>query len=186
MKIGDLSELEIVKTAKDSEVKLTLKEIEEEAFKIVADGGKVDNKPAEIVIPKTDIMIINPNDPYDTPSERAELNDILYTKLFGWTGNFGTFSTWRERHIFLRGFRNGFGTKLLGQFTEVPAMWSDEGQYYEAGQELGYVVKIFVQIAAVFVATQLGVVGAVGGFEGTTLPVDSILSAIGKLAGIFI
>lgn len=186
MKVGDLAELEIVKTVKDSEFQTAIKEIEKEAFTIVADGGKVDNKPSEIVIPKTDIMIINPNDPYDTPSERAELNDFLFTKLFGWTGNFGTFSTWRERHIFLRGFRNGFGTKILAPFTDVPEMWQDEGQYYEAGQEFGYVTKIFVQILAVFVATQLGAVGAVAGLEGTSMPVEAVASAFGKLVGLFV
>jgi hypothetical protein len=84
---------------------------------------------------------INPDDQYDNASERAECNDFIFQKFFSWTGIDGTFSTWRERHIFLRGFHNGFGTKLTDKFSDCPSMWLDEAQYYEGGQEFGYVAR---------------------------------------------
>jgi hypothetical protein len=118
-----------------------------------------------VVVPKTNIMIINPDDPYDTPDEHAEANDYIFTKFFFWTGQGGTFSTWRERHVFLRGFRNGFGTALFQKFTDTPDMWKDEAQYYEAGQEFGYVIKIGVQISAAWMFAQLGILTATGGID---------------------
>lgn len=111
------------------------------------------------------LMTINPNDPYDIPEERAEANDWFFTKFFAWTGNGGAFSSWRERHIFMRGFRNGWGTRLFAKFSECPEMWLDEGQYYEAGQEFGYVFKVGFDITAVFIATQLGVIAVIGGVD---------------------
>ncbi|MFA5306112.1 MAG: hypothetical protein WC365_01545 [Candidatus Babeliales bacterium] len=143
-----------------------------------------------VAIPKTNVMVINPDDPYDTPDERAECNDFIFQKFFCWSGVDGTFSTWRERHVFLRGFRNGFGTTLFSKFECTPAMWNDEAQYYEAGQEMGYVIKIGFQISAVFIATQLGVLTALtGGVDVTTAVepskelvskiVDAILTRIG-------
>jgi hypothetical protein len=129
-------------------------------------GDQADSPPVVIpTVPETDFIICNPNDPYDTPDEHAEANDYIFTKLFFWSGPGGTFSTWRERHIFLRAFRNGFGTALFAKFTECPAMWNDEGQYYEAGQEFGYVFKVGFQISAAWVAGQLGVLAALGGID---------------------
>jgi len=149
---------------------------------------EVDVPITKVDVPKTDIMIINPNDPYDTPEERAEMNDWLFRTFFGWSGEDGTFSCWRERHVFLRGFRNGFGTSLFQKFTDVPAMWNDEAQYYEAGQEFGYVVKIGVQITTVFIATQLGILTIfTGGIDATTTTeigkelLSQILSKLGGL-----
>lgn len=100
----------------------------------------------------------NPDDPYDTPEEHAETNDFIFNTFFFWTGAGGTFSTWRERHIFLRGFFNGFKTELQGKFTDVPTMWADEGQYYEFGQEAGYVVRNgFIFMMAGAVGTELAI-----------------------------
>lgn len=87
------------------------------------------------------IVEIRPHDPYDTPEEHAETNDWIFNTFFFWTGAGGTFSTWRERHIFLRGFFNGFNTELQAKFDPIPVIWEDEGQYYEFGQEAGYVVR---------------------------------------------
>jgi len=117
-------------------------------------------------VPNTNIMIINPDDPYDIPEERAEAKDWLYYTFFKWTGGEdGTFSTWRERHVFLRGFRNGFGTTLFQKFDSCPSMWNDDAHYYESGQELGYVIKIGIQISAVWIFTQLGMISLAGGVD---------------------
>lgn len=114
----------------------------------------------------------DPKDPYNTPEERAETNDFIFNTFFFWTGAGGTFSTWRERHIFLRGFYSGFKTKLQDVFSDVPEMWADEGQYYEFGQEAGYVVRN----AIIFMFA-----GAVG--SEVALNSGTILDIIIKLIG---
>ena len=88
----------------------------------------------------------NPNDPYDSIGERAEgcfvgqlVNRLL--KLVGLADPDGFCSTYREWHIFLRGFHSGFNTALGAKFEPVPEMWEDEAQYYESAQEIGYIVK---------------------------------------------
>jgi len=101
-------------------------------------GAEVEQVHATIVSSEIEY---DPKDPYDTPEEHAETNDFIFNTFFFWTGAGGTFSTWRERHIFLRGFYSGFKTKLQDTFSDVPAMWANEGQYYEFGQEAGYVVR---------------------------------------------
>jgi hypothetical protein len=95
----------------------------------------------------------NPDDPYDSISERMEGCFVgkLVGKSLGLLGIFlrieglndpnGFASTYREWHIFLRGFHSGFATELGGKFTPVPDMWKDEAQYYEMAQELGYITK---------------------------------------------
>lgn len=109
------------------------------------------------------------NDPYDTPEEHAETNDFIFKTFFFWTGANGTFSTWRERHVFLRGFFSGFKTKLQDKFGEVPEMWADEGQYYEFGQEAGYVLRNAIIFA---------LAGSV-----TTIAAPTIVTSIIKLFG---
>lgn len=109
--------------------------------------------------------LINPNDPYSSPEETTDTEDVITKNIF--TAKGGIFSSWRERHIFLRGFRSGFGTKLFEKFTDCPEMWCDDGHYYEAGQEFGYVIKIGVQISAVWIFTQLGVMYLVSGSDPT-------------------
>lgn len=132
----------------------------------------------------------NPDDPYDSPEETEETSDVINDGLFKWSGKGGLFSTWRERHVFLRGFRNGFGTKLFEKFPECPAMWNDDAHYYESGQELGYVIKIGIQISAVWIFTQLGVMYMIGGGDPVTTVVtnketittilQSIIGMLGK------
>lgn len=127
---------------------------------------------AEVVVNNTTV-VYNPNDPYDTPEEHAEANDWIFNTFFFWTGVGGTFSTWRERHIFLRGFFSGFRTKLQDAFQDCPAMWANEAQYYEAGQEAGYVIRN----AFIF---------AVAGSVGTEVAINAgtITSIVSKLLGV--
>jgi hypothetical protein len=131
-------------------------------------GSEVDEQIA-VLSNDSDVRIYNPKDPYDTPSERDETSDFIFNTFFFWTGAGGTFSTWRERHIFLRGFYNGFNTELQGKFSACPTMWEDEAQYYEAGQEAGYLLKA-------------GVIAAAGG-SGITLTASSLLPMLLKLIG---
>jgi len=70
-------------------------------------------------------------DPYDTPEEKAECKDLI-TKVFAWTGKDGTFSTWRERHVFIRGAVAGLKAPALENVPNCPPMWDDEGQYWDA------------------------------------------------------
>lgn len=91
----------------------------------------------------------NPNDPYDSLEERAEgmfIGQILSKALalIGVIDKDGFCSTYREWHILCRGFYSGFNTELFKKFATCPDYWNDEVQYYEGGQELGYVVKIGV------------------------------------------
>jgi len=111
----------------------------------------------------------DPTDPYDTPSEHEEASDFIFNTFFWWTGVGGTFSTWRERHIFLRGFYSGFNTSLQAKFDPCPDMWKDEAQYYEAGQEAGYLIKA-------------GVLAAIGG-SGATITASSVAPLLLKLIG---
>lgn len=127
-----------------------------------------------------------PDDPYAIPEETEETTDVITEKVFKWSGKGGLFSTWRERHIFLRGFRSGFGTKLFEKFPECPAMWSDDAHYYESGQELGYVIKIGIQISAAWMFAQLGVMAAVGGVDvGATIEMnkDNIATILQMILG---
>lgn len=132
-------------------------------------GAEVEQVHATIVSSEIEY---DPKDPYDTPEEHAETNDFIFNTFFFWTGAGGTFSTWRERHIFLRGFYNGFNTKLQDTFSDVPSMWANEGQYYEFGQEAGYVVRN----AIIFMFT-----GAVG--SEVALNSGNIVAIISKLLG---
>jgi hypothetical protein len=120
----------------------------------------------------SEVRQYNPDDPYDTEAEHAETSDFIFNTFFAWTGAGGTFSTWRERHVFLRGFRNGFGTELQGKFSECPSMWSDEGQYYDFGQEAGYVFRN----AFIFLIT-----GAVG--TEVVMNSGTIINILTKLFG---
>lgn len=100
----------------------------------------------------------NPEDPYDTPDEHAETKDFIFNTFFGWTGAGGTFSTWRERHIFLNGFYSGFRTKLQDKFEDIPSMWKNEQQYYQFGQEAGYVIRnAFIFALAGSVGTEVAI-----------------------------
>lgn len=95
----------------------------------------------------------NPDDEYDSISERMEgmfvgtvVNRFLGVigKLFkieGFNDPHGFCSTYREWHILCRGFYSGFAAALGEKFTPCPEKWKDEAQYYEGGQELGYIVK---------------------------------------------
>lgn len=126
------------------------------------------------------------DDPYAIPEETEETTDVITEKVFKWSGKGGLFSTWRERHIFLRGFRSGFGTKLFEKFPECPDMWHDDAHYYESGQELGYVIKIGIQISAAWMFAQLGVMTATGGVDvGATIELnkDNIAMIIKMVLG---
>jgi len=115
----------------------------------------------------------NPDDPYDSAEETEETSDVITEKVFKWSGKGGLFSTWRERHVFLRGFRSGFGTKLFEKFPECPSMWKDDAHYYESGQELGYVIKIGIQISAAWMFAQLGLLTVTGGIDvGETIALN--------------
>lgn len=101
-------------------------------------GAEVEQVHATIVSSKIEY---DPEDPYDTPEEHAEGMFLgkfiaLFTKEYD-----GLFSTYREWHIFVRGFGSGFRTILTDKFDICPDMWKDEAQYYESGQELGYVAR---------------------------------------------
>jgi len=124
------------------------------------------------VVPTVTRITYDPNDPYDTPEEHAETSDFIFNTFFFWTGAGGTFSTWRERHVFLNGFYNGFGTPLQAVFSTVPAMWADERQYYQFGQEAGYVVRN-------------GFIFAVAGGATTTVAMNSasIITLVRTLIG---
>lgn len=101
-------------------------------------GAEVEQVHATIVSIETEY---DPKDPYDTDGEHAEGMFLgkfiaIFTKDYD-----GLFSTYREWHIFVRGFGSGFRTKLTDKFDICPDMWKDEVQYYESGQELGYVAR---------------------------------------------
>ena len=95
----------------------------------------------------------NPDDEYDSISERMEGMFVgkLTGKLLGTIGMLfhiqglddpsGFCSTYREWHIFCRGFYSGFAAALGEKFEKCPDKWKDEAQYYEGGQELGYILK---------------------------------------------
>ncbi len=105
----------------------------------VGDLNKTETVSARIV--ESPVRESNPDDPYDSESERAEGMFVgkLVAKLTGEPDGFC--STYREWHIFCRGISNGFKTQLTDKFTDCPEMWNDEAQYYEGGQELGYVAR---------------------------------------------
>jgi hypothetical protein len=102
---------------------------------------------------------VNPEDPYDTPEERAELGTPA---IFAWSGKDGLFSTWRERHVFLRGFYQGLRLGILEKLPACPAMWNDEGQYWEGGCEIGYAVRIVLLAVLVNTAGGLAVLKTTG------------------------
>jgi hypothetical protein len=119
------------------------------------------------------IKSINSEDPYDSPGERAEGMFIgkLISRVTGESDGFC--STYREWHIFCRGLFSGFKTVLTGKFDICPDMWKDEVQYYEGGQELGYVARN----AFIFLFT-----GSVG--TEVVLNSSSIVMFIGKFFGV--
>ena len=88
----------------------------------------------------------NPKDFYDSIGERTEgcfVGKIVSRILakFGIIDNDGFCSTYREWHILCRGIYSGFNTVLGAKFDPIPSYWEDEAQYYEGGQEFGYIVK---------------------------------------------
>lgn len=107
----------------------------------------------------------NPDDPYDSIGERSEgmfVGKLVSMALakFGIIDVDGFCSTYREWHILCRGFYNGFATALGGKFDKCPDMWFDEAQYYEGGQEVGYIVKngkLYIPVTALgtLIATNL-------------------------------
>lgn len=92
------------------------------------------------------------SDPYDTPEERAECHDVI-TFLFSWSGENGLFSTWRERHIAIRGGAAGLRAPQLSQVPECPDMWKDEGQYWDGCGMICNVAKIY---GSASIATMMG------------------------------
>ena len=98
-------------------------------------------------------------DPYDTPDERAEVGTPA---LFAWSGKDGLFSTWRERHVFLRGLYQGLRLGVLDKLPACPAEWEDEGQYWEGGCEIGYALRIGSLVALVNTAGGLAVLKLAG------------------------
>ena len=111
-------------------------------------------------ISATTVSAQNPADLYDTPEERAEgcfIGKIVSNILlkFGYIDENGFCSTYREWHIFTRGIHSGFSTSLTDKFKDCPDMWYDEIQYYEAGQEIGYVIRnAFIFLVSGVVATE--------------------------------
>lgn len=111
----------------------------------------------------------NPDDPYDSIGERAEgcFVGVFVTKLLAKVGIIadpeGFASTYREWHIFLRGFHSGFNTALFAKFEKCPDMWEDEAQYYEMAQEIGYVTKIVVSVVG---SIMVGGIGGLAAFSG--------------------
>lgn len=99
----------------------------------------------------------NPDDHYDSLDERKEgmfIGKFLSMLLarFGIIDKDGFCSTYREWHILCRGFYSGFSIALGGKFDKCPDYWNDEAQYYEGGQELGYIVKngkLYVPVTAI-------------------------------------
>jgi len=95
----------------------------------------------------------NPDDEYDAASERMEgmfvgtlVNRLLkilgfFLKIDGLDDSHGFCSTYREWHILCRGFYSGFACALGEKFAPCPDKWKDEAQYYEGGQEAGYILK---------------------------------------------
>jgi hypothetical protein len=72
-------------------------------------------------------------DPYDGPGERKEI----------FTFYSGPFSTWREIHISIRAIAAGLRAGQLAQVPPCPAMWLDEGQYWDGCSMLANVAKIY-------------------------------------------
>lgn len=95
----------------------------------------------------------NPDDEYDSIGERIEGMFVgkLVGRILGFIGILikvdglndpsGFCSTYREWHILCRGFYSGFAAALGEKFEKCPDKWKDEAQYYEGGQELGYILK---------------------------------------------
>jgi len=88
----------------------------------------------------------NPDDEYDSIGERSEgmfvgrIISMLLAKI-GIIDSDGFCSTYREWHILCRGFYSGFAAALGEKFAPCPDKWKDEAQYYEGGQEVGYILK---------------------------------------------
>lgn len=100
-----------------------------------------------------------PEDPYNIPGERSEIGTPV---IFAWSGKDGLFSTWRERHIFLRGIYAGLRLGILDKLPNCPVFWNDEGQYWEGGCEIGYAVRIAFLVALVNTAGGLAVLKTSG------------------------
>lgn len=93
------------------------------------------------------MLIIPESDPYDSPGERAEI----------FSNYNGLFSTWREIHISIRAVAAGLRAPQLGQVPECPAMWKDEGQYWDGCAMIANVAKIY---GSASIATLMGAVVA--------------------------
>jgi len=98
-------------------------------------------------------------DPYDTPEEHAECDDAI-TKLFAFTGRDGTFSTWRERHIGIAGFKAGLKAAALENVPDCPPLWQDECQYFDGVAMLSNVGKIGCYFIAGTLTTLIALVAA--------------------------
>lgn len=81
-------------------------------------------------------------DPYDSPSERAECDDLI-TKLISKIGfgPGGPFSTWRERHIGIAGASAGWRAGTTSLEGKCPPLWVDEMQYYEGMWMIANLIK---------------------------------------------
>jgi len=90
-------------------------------------------------------------DPYDSPEERAECQDVITTIIskigFGYGG---PFSTWRERHIAIAGATAGWRAGTTSLDGTCPEMWLDERQYYEGMWMLFNIAKCQWPSVAVF------------------------------------
>ena len=83
-------------------------------------------------------------DPYSTPEELQEIGTPFFLR---WTGKDGTFSTWRERHISIRAFCAGWKSGILAPVPDCPAIWADEGQYWDSLAMIGNVAKFACIVA---------------------------------------
>lgn len=112
------------------------------------------------------VIPMSNEDPYDTPEERAEIGTPFFLR---WSGKDGLYSTWRERHIALRGFVAGWkvGGKnplaaIMGDLPDCPDEWNDEGQYWDTHTWFGNLAKIASWIMMLNTAGGLAVLKLVG------------------------
>lgn len=82
-------------------------------------------------------------DPYDSPEERAECNDIISKALDRVTGPGGLLSTYRERHISIAGVWAGVRAAQFADIPDCPPLWMDEVQYYRGMALISNVIKIY-------------------------------------------
>ena len=86
-----------------------------------------------------DPVITDEKDEYGSEAERAEI-DPKYD---------GVLSSYRERHISIAGFCNGFKTIRPCKLIPCPIKWVDESQYFVGFQVIGWCVKLLLVLIAV-------------------------------------